>query len=104
MSVRRVVPEPLWGWATGVKVVEVESIQRAASGGYAIQAVYADGTLIGHLVGRNESALKKRRWWDYVLGAERPDPYQFPGLVYGNDSRQMVLSNLTSAAARDGLL
>lgn len=96
---RTVVPEPSWyGWAMGVKVVEVEVLQREVSGGYALQAVYADGTLIGHVVGRKASALKKRKFWDYVVGTERPNIRQLTGLVYSNDSRQIVLSNLTSAA------
>lgn len=99
---RRVVPEPEWGWATGVETVEVAVLQRAGkNGGYTVQAVYADGTLVGHVVGRNESANSPRRWWDHVVGTQAPDPTTFSRLVFGNDSRQMALSLLTEAAQRD---
>lgn len=99
---RTVVPPNEWyGWARGVEVVEVEVLQRGINGAYALQAVYADGTHIGYAVGRGDS---KRRWWDYVLGTETPDQTKFPGMVFGNDSRQMTLSNLTDAAKREGLL
>ena len=95
---RTVVPENAWvGWATGVTTVETEVLQRGVKGAYAVQAVYVDGTHVGYVVGRGDS---KRRWWDYVLGTETPDLTTFPSLVFGNDSRQTVLSNLTSAVQR----
>jgi hypothetical protein len=96
---RTVVPENAWvGWATGVTTVETEVLQRNVNGAHAVQAVYADGTHIGYVVGRKESVTSKRCWWDYIVGTEIPDPRTFTGMVFGNDSRQHVVSLLTSAA------
>lgn len=86
MAKRLPVPNPdLWGWPSRLRV---ESQTLTPPGDtYAVQAVYVNDTLVGHVVGR--SNWDGKREWDYVVGAEAPmDHLSQYRLDYTRPSRQ----------------
>lgn len=97
---RKAIPAPSWGWGYGVQQVDAEVVEEVR-GTSTVQAVYADGQHVGYLLGRNESATSKRRWWSYHPGTQVPTTTERAHLVYGNDSRQTTADNLLFAVRDD---
>lgn len=106
MSKPVTLPEPEYGWPTGVTQVTVRRLTPRGDT-YAVDAVSLNGfepygpDVVGYLVGRADNWGGKRAW-DYVVGTEEEamSPDTQVHLVYPTTSRQTAAGALVEALAR----
>jgi hypothetical protein len=93
----RAIPEPDYGWPTGVSTVSAERV--AISTPYVVYRVYADREPVGFVFGRPERA-GGRRWWDGITGDDQPDTEAFVRAVYPTSDRRQAMSSVIERSRR----
>jgi hypothetical protein len=93
----RAIPEPDYGWPTGVSTVSAERV--SISTPYVVYRVYADREPVGFVFGRPERP-GGRRWWDCLTGETPPGTEEFVRAVYRTDDRRMAMSTVIERSRR----